>query len=185
MDSNLHWKYILALDEDFGRLSRFIEPCQENFNSYSLEIARILMAATQECDVILKELCSISGHSECKNEQNYRECLNNLYPSIAGIKISCPRFQLEFVPFSNWASDLTPAWWSANNKVKHHRNQHYAQACLRNVMESISGLLVANIFLLKDAENKIWLSPEPKYFKPELECRSRRTVMHSRYTVPV
>ncbi len=30
MESNPHWKYFLALDEDFSQLSRFVEPCEEN-----------------------------------------------------------------------------------------------------------------------------------------------------------
>jgi hypothetical protein len=185
MKSNLHWKYFLALDEDFGQLSRFIEPCRENLDSYSLEMARMLMAATQECDVVLKELCRISGNSDCKNEHEYREYLNDLFPSISGIKISCPYFQLEFIPFSSWESNSTPNWWSANNKVKHHRNQHYSQACLKNVMEAISGLLVLDIFLLKDAKNNILLDPDPKYFKPELASCDKFCIMHSEYIVPV
>lgn len=185
MESNLHWKYFLALDEDFSQLSRFIEPCEENLTSYSLELARLVMAATQECDVVLKELCKMSGREGLRNEQQYREHLTCAIPTLSNVKIICPRYQLEFVPFESWSENETPSWWSANNKVKHQRATHYDHANMKHAMSSISGLLVANLFLLKDSENKIWLTPEPKNFLPDLECMSKRTVMHSQYTIPL
>lgn len=185
MESNIHWRYFLSIDEDFGKLSRFIEPCQDNLKTYSLEMARVLMAATQECDVVLRILCDRSGNSSCENEQGYRNYLLTCFPHISTVKVSCPQFKLDFTPFSSWQNNKTPAWWTGNNKVKHQRQSHYTEANLKNVMDAISGLLVSNIYLLKDEENKIWLSPEPKYFKPDLNSRTHRTMMLSQYDVPV
>jgi hypothetical protein len=52
-----HWNYLLALDDDLGTLARYIEFAPGNFECYSLELARVLMAAAAECDVIAKQLC--------------------------------------------------------------------------------------------------------------------------------
>ena len=48
MESNIHWRYFLSIDEDFGTLSRFIEPCQKNLNAYYyiLIVTVLLFVAT-------------------------------------------------------------------------------------------------------------------------------------------
>jgi hypothetical protein len=48
----------LVLEEDVIALSRYVEFAQPNLDSYSIEMARLLMGATQELDVILKQLCA-------------------------------------------------------------------------------------------------------------------------------
>lgn len=53
----LHWNYFLAVEEDLHRLSRFIEFSQDNFETYSIELSRILFAASAEVDVVAKQLC--------------------------------------------------------------------------------------------------------------------------------
>src|SRR4029453_3009547 len=43
-----HWNYFLAIENDIGRIGRYIELTRANFTTYSIETARLLMAATQE-----------------------------------------------------------------------------------------------------------------------------------------
>ena len=184
MESNLHWKYFLALDNDTTTLSRFIEPCEENLSVFSLEMTRMIMTATQECDVILKELCRVTSNPDCHKEHEYRKHLMDIFPRMSQIEIVCPHYQLSFIPFSDWRENKTPFWWTANNKVKHHRASCYKEANLRNVMNAIAGLLTAIIFLHKDHDNKIWFSPEPHNFKPVLNCCARIMPGYPQYLVP-
>jgi hypothetical protein len=43
-----HWNVFLAIEDDVTTLSRFIEFDASNFYCFSLEIARILLAASSE-----------------------------------------------------------------------------------------------------------------------------------------
>ena len=39
-----HWNYFLAIEEDLENLSRYIDLREDNFGTYSIETAKILMA---------------------------------------------------------------------------------------------------------------------------------------------
>jgi hypothetical protein len=43
--NNRHWNYLLALDRDAALIARFVELSTDNFGTYSIELARLLMAA--------------------------------------------------------------------------------------------------------------------------------------------
>jgi hypothetical protein len=53
----LHWDYYLTLEEDLKNLARYIDINSNNFNTYSIELVRILQIAASEIDVVLKLLC--------------------------------------------------------------------------------------------------------------------------------
>ena len=46
-----HWNYFLAIEGDIDAISRFIEPCEDNYQTYSQELARTLIASASEIDV--------------------------------------------------------------------------------------------------------------------------------------
>ena len=46
-----HWNYLLSIENDLEIVSRFIELHKDNFQCFSIEISRILMAAGAESDV--------------------------------------------------------------------------------------------------------------------------------------
>jgi hypothetical protein len=142
--SNIHWNYFLAIEEDLQKVSRFIEFNQANFSTYSIELARILMASTQEIDVLLKQVCAKFGDNS-NDEQGYRTFFAKRAPAIQQVTIVCPRYGLTFVPFENWATG-TPEWWTANNKVKHERHTHFTRASLKNALAAVCGLYVSNFY---------------------------------------
>lgn len=53
----LHWNYFLVLESDLEHLSRYIEFTKDNYKIYSQEMARLLLTAGSEVDVVLKGLC--------------------------------------------------------------------------------------------------------------------------------
>ena len=55
--NNRHWNYFLALDRDAAVIARFVEFSTDNFGTYSIELARLLMAAASEVDVVAKLAC--------------------------------------------------------------------------------------------------------------------------------
>ena len=55
--SPLHWRYFLLLEEDLMLLARYIEFARDNYDSYSVELGRILLSAGSEVDVVAKQVC--------------------------------------------------------------------------------------------------------------------------------
>ena len=52
-----HWNYFLAIERDLEILSRYVEFDEKNFKCFSIEIARIALAAGAEVDVVCKQMC--------------------------------------------------------------------------------------------------------------------------------
>ena len=52
-----HWNYFLSTEADLIELSRFVEFDKKNYKCFSVEMARLLMAAAAETDVVCKQLC--------------------------------------------------------------------------------------------------------------------------------
>ena len=169
-----HWHYFLALDSDFATLSRYVTPASNNLNTYSLEIARMLMAATQECDVVLKQLCETFGETSASNEQAYRTFLSSKIPSFTGLKINLPQYNLDSNPFGSWNANQTPKWWTANNKVKHQRHTHFFDASLRNLIDAMSGLMLSVLYLYRHETETGRLHPTSVNFFPELRVEGGR-----------
>jgi hypothetical protein len=47
-----HWNYFLAIERDLETLARYVEFDPKNFTSFSIEIARLLLAAAAEVDIV-------------------------------------------------------------------------------------------------------------------------------------
>lgn len=151
-----HWNYFLALEKDLENLSRYVEFSRSNFDCYSLEMARILLASASEVDVVAKQLCqNINSASSADNIHQYRNEIKIMYPQISDFEVKITRYGLTLTPWSNWNEDQgVPIWWTANNKVKHHRNIDFKEANLKNVLNAVSGLFVITLYYYKEqAEN--------------------------------
>lgn len=145
-----HWNYLLALENDVERLSRYIEFAEGNFLSYSVEMARLLLSISSEVDVVAKVLCrEIDGGSKPEGIDEYRRRILPEYSSICDEAVYIPRFRLKFTPWASWAQGNSPEWWKAYNEVKHERMAHFYKASLLNVLNAICGLLLMIVYLRK------------------------------------
>ena len=54
-----HWNYFLALEKDLETVSRYIEFCHDNLNTYSIELAHLLLSLASEIDTVAKRTCSL------------------------------------------------------------------------------------------------------------------------------
>lgn len=57
MAYSVEWNYFPTIEEDFIKTIPFVEPSKDNFDTYSTQYAKILLAAASETDTILKRLC--------------------------------------------------------------------------------------------------------------------------------
>jgi hypothetical protein len=146
-----HWNYFLAIEEDLRNISRFIEFSEENLNTYSIELAHILLSASSEIDVILKQLCHLLEPAiKVDNIDKYRAIVKEKLPLLINEEIKINRFWLVFKPWENWNNEeINPDWWKSYNKVKHERNIHFNNANLRNVINAVWALLIVIIYYYK------------------------------------
>ena len=64
--TEIHWNYFLAVEADLIELSRFVEFNPKNYNCFSVEMAKLLMASAGEVDVVLQGAlqdyqCGVAG----------------------------------------------------------------------------------------------------------------------------
>ena len=136
-----HLNYFLALERDFETVARFIEPCEQNQSTFSLELARLLMATTQEVDVVMKLLGNHLDSSNAANNINdYCSIIMANRPEMIYDKVELPRYGMETQPWINWTTDNPPFWWTANNKIKHQRTHHFDRATLKNSFNALGAL---------------------------------------------
>ena len=161
----LHWNYFLSLEEDLVRLSRYVEFSKANEKCYSIEIARILMAACSEIDVVAKQICKkLSDETKATKINQYREEIKPVHTNIASFEVIVRKHGITLTPWDNWEKDETPDWWSSHNNVKHERNNHFDEGNLINALNSVAALYVLVLYLHADEAMQGLLSPSPVLF---------------------
>lgn len=145
----IHWDYVIALEDDLIRLSRFVD-FSANDDTYSLEIARLLMTASAEADVVLKEICRASSPgTRVRTIGGYYPIVTAAHPSLCKLPVMVPRYGLTFRPWSGWRENSAPIWWTANNKIKHERAAEFRRANLKNCLNAVTGLFAAVLYLYR------------------------------------
>jgi hypothetical protein len=163
--NHIHWNYFLALEEDLDRLSRFVDFSTKNDGTFSLEIARLLLGASAEVDVVLKQVCKRFLASSTADTINayFGEITTNC-PNFVTFEIQMPRYGLTLQPWASWAANTPPLWWSDHNKVKHNRATHFERATLKNCLNSLAGLFVAVLHLYESQAANGELLELPRLF---------------------
>lgn len=170
-----HWNYFLALEEDVARLSRYLELTAENFDAFSLELARVLFSASSEVDVVSKQLCrKLNVESKADNIDKYRAEILYRFPQLPSSVVELPRFSLTFRPWDAWGQDKNPLWWKAYNKVKHHRDTEFRQANLEHTLNAVAGLFVLLLFFYRNEAENGRLSPDPSFFRIGIPFQTAR-----------
>ena len=145
--AKLHWNYFLALERDMESAARYIEFSQQNFSTFSIELAHLLFAAASEVDVVAKLLCKqVAPDKPCRNINEYRGILLQHIPELPRSKVFVPRYGLDFEPWVNWEDGRNPLWWKAYNDVKHHRDEHFQDATLKNALNALGALLLLAVY---------------------------------------
>jgi hypothetical protein len=153
---NIHWNYFLAIENDFEKMTRYVELTESNNQTFSIEFARLIMSATQEVDVILKKICELVSENSPERITEYRPIIVEKLTEFSKEIIQIPRFGMSSQPWESWIeSENSPEWWKANNKIKHNRTDNFEKANLKNAFNSIGGLLIATMYFYKAEFEKI------------------------------
>ncbi len=164
-----HWNYFLAIERDLEVLSRYVDFDERNFKCFSIEIAKILLSAAAEVDVVCKQICkNLKRSSKANNIDKYRAEMGTKLPAIAGFGVQLPRFGLTLHPWDEWKKkNGVPHWWTAYNKIKHNRHSDYHQANLKNALNATAGLLVVVLYLYPEKAGLGELVPLPQLLRPD------------------
>jgi hypothetical protein len=169
-----NWEYFLAIEQDLDKCTRYVQFCQQNYKTYSLEFARIIVASGAECDTIMKLLCRSIGSSRVP--EKIGECfpiVNSAYPKFVEHEIRIPRYGLSFTPWGTWSSTNSPDWWkNGYNKIKHERDTSFENANLENAIMATAGLLCTLLYYYEELRLKqsiplhIDFSQSPRLLSP-------------------
>lgn len=174
-----HWNFFLTLEDDVARLSRYLELTKDNFSSYSLELARILFAASSEIDVVSKRLCQqANSKSKAQNITQYKKEILEIYPQLPSCVVEIPRFGLTLKPWQQWKKDGNPLWWGAYNNVKHHRHTHFAEANLKHTLNAVAALFALLLFYYRNEAQNGQLSPDPTLFRAGTPFKTGRLMLN-------
>jgi hypothetical protein len=179
---NLHWNYFLALERDLELVSRYVEFHVDNFETYSMELARLLLGAAAEIDVVAKVLCGMLDPSAKRGTiDDYRAALLKHLPDIGTMTVEIPRHGLLLVPWSDWLNGVNPDWWRSHNDVKHERDAYFHKATLRNAIDAMGALLIV-IYLHKQQEMSTQGPvPQPKEITGALDPKSSFLFLRADY----
>jgi hypothetical protein len=181
MGTYRYWQHFLALEADFSATSRYVEFSQQNFATFSIEYAKLLLAIGSEVDVLCKIICEkIDSTVKRDNINDYRTCIT-AHSQIAGEEVLVRRYNLAFQPWEPWAYGKIPAWWRSYNNVKHQRDIYSHEANLENCSNAISALFIAVIYCHKAEQSIDSLEPYPVLLGREKE--PGHLLFESGYTV--
>ena len=100
-----HWNYFLSIESDLSVMARWVEFDPDNYKVYSLEMARLLLTACSEVDVIAKAICEALNSSFNRKSANLHTCgklILETFPDVAQEEATIPRHGLTLNPWLNW-----------------------------------------------------------------------------------
>jgi len=81
-----YWQCFLAIETSLNETVQYVELTSNNYKTYSIEFARILLSASSEVDVICKLLCKkIDSEKQPLNINDYRNIITCKYPNFYSI----------------------------------------------------------------------------------------------------
>ncbi len=138
-----HVQFAEALSSDLLQLSRFVQFDERNFQTFSLENSRLLLAACTEIEALLKQLCIHAKPGfKGKDIEKYMLIADEYFPELLGAGGFVGSYQISLRPWIEWKSNKkkAPSWWRAHQSVKHNRHIKFTEASLENVLNAAAAL---------------------------------------------
>lgn len=140
-DRARHWRYFLLLESALNDALQVVEPDPANFDTFGVDFARQLVAASSQFEVVSRLWCK---------EEAPEHRINNIDSLYAALRSFRPSLRLAYAavlwrtekiyPFAEWEVHHAPPWWTAYNKVKHDPARQMRDASLANVISSCAAL---------------------------------------------
>lgn len=170
---DMHWNYYLTVEEDLKQLARFVEFHEDNFECFSIEKIRILVASCTGIEAICKQICKrINPASKADTITKYQKEIIAAYPKLPKFRVYMKKYGLEFNPWENWENvgslvGKSPDWWKSYTSIKHNRHEDYKKANLKNVLNAVAALFIIYLYLEKDRAKAGILKTSISLFEPD------------------
>lgn len=148
-----NWDYYLVLERELVNSFSFVELSNDNFSTYSVEFAKMLLSICSEFDSVFKDYVELRSANRPSNIKEAFECLSALNDitfvnEVVDIAINQ---SISLKPFNAWTSGMYAKlpWWDSYNAVKHDRGTYFREANLKNCLNSLAALFCIEIVSLK------------------------------------
>ena len=163
--TNFYWKYYIHLENEFINTTEFVMLDENNFETFSIEYQKLLLAIGSECEIIFRELCGFASDDRSKNIADFRDEIksSNLMDLNNHVHIMGVSSLSSIEPFVETWPNQTPTWWREYNNVKHGRTLNYKKANLENVLYTLASLYLLEEYL----HRKVRKQNEEDFIRPE------------------
>jgi hypothetical protein len=136
------------IQKDFIAMLDFIEPSDNNLDSYSFRNLELILRACVEFETNSKAILSENGYFKELDQMNIID-FHKLEEThfLSQYKVKLPYWdgnEQIISPFKEFSvqKDFSPYWYRAYNTIKHERANGTSQASLRNVIGAVTGTFV-------------------------------------------
>lgn len=145
-DKHHYIRSFLIIQEDLKKILEFIEPCEQNLNSYSLRIQELYLRTCVEIEANFNAILSENGYSNSGKNLDIRDYhRTNKTHYLSEYTVYFPFWnhgENVFNPFKEFEDGHTISWYQDHQKIKHEKYENFHKANLGNLINSICGLLV-------------------------------------------
>jgi len=155
------YDYIRKLEILYSRLEKifeYVEPCENNKNTYSVQISSLLLDVCTTIEANFKAILEKNDYKMNSNLSIKNYFLVEKSHHLSSYKIKIPFWKpgknikrlhwedegLIRIPFKNWENNtyVPLDWYQAYNKVKHNMIDNFNKATLNNLVDAFCGLVV-------------------------------------------
>ena len=140
-----NWDYYLVLERELVNSFNYVGLSNDNFSTYSVEFAKMLLSICSEFDSVFKDYVELRSGNRPSNIKEAFECLSALNDiafvnEVVDIAINQ---SISLKPFNAWINGMYAklTWWDSYNAVKHDRGTYFRKANLENCLNSLAALL--------------------------------------------
>ena len=169
---------ISILIESLHNIFQTIQPDTEHYEVYGHSLRNLLILASTEAETQMKGVLRenhIEPMGKHYNTNDYVKLKSILRLDEFFVKFKTYPMLNNFSPFSEWDDEKTTQsiiWYDSYNKVKHDREENFSKATLKNVIDSISAVVILMVSQYGE-DLPYWKENVGKYFdfvkKPKWE----------------
>ncbi|WP_309387492.1 hypothetical protein [Cerasicoccus frondis] len=170
-DLRIFKEHFLSLEQDFINTIPFVEVHPKNFDAFSTQYLKLILAVGAEIDVVTRLLAQrCNPNKQFRGMKGRSEAIYSKYDlfHFAAVK---PQDKLLAIglegaglaPWGVWFPgeiningqvqkniSKEPDWWTAYNELKHHRHLNFEKANQKTAMDSMAALFIAIKYLYID-----------------------------------
>ena len=137
------------IESDLKKLFEYVEPCDDNQNTYSLRTYELLLRASTEFETNCKKILEANGYPKGLRDMGIEDYFKIIQPTKLEqyklyLNVWMPA-ELIIEPFKCWQNTTIYKpleWYQDYNQVKHNRESLFNKASLRNTINAVAGVLV-------------------------------------------